>query len=349
MGALVVLAGALSGCSSADSDFDVDVPGLPRSFLQMSGSAYIIDGAYQGESSVGGVGNEVGLNIIVSHPEFLGDDSPGVEEPPPAIGSGDEVVVVTSRFPSGVDITVGDRVLLMVAHNANWDPPWISTAIGTGTGSTFHLVGDATDALMTELKSVARALEVDLESAFVSIGRELLASDVLMRGGSSRDDSLGPALQAAQGQAQSAKAAASPEALWEASDPLTRVLQRGTAPDGLLDTLPELSVVYSISGDVPDTYPGSQVQVRNNLGVTSSIDASLFHGTDNLFGSPGHRFEVTLVVEDPARAMLIGDMPALRWENAYAISVNVSLGSNGQPVATIEPMTASEFATAIGG
>lgn len=343
VGGLVVLAVALAGCSSVDSDFEIDVPylgGGPVSFLQMSGSAYIIDGVYQGQTSIESISDDVGLNIVVSHPEFLGDDSPGVQEPPPVIAPGDEIVVVTSRFPGGVELAVGDRVMLIVAHNANWDPPWISTAIGTGTGPTFHLVGDDTDLLAVELETIAQALEVDLETAFVTVGRELFVSDELMREGSSRDDSLGPALQAARGQARSATAATSPEALWESSDPLTRGLQRGTAPDDLLDTLPELSVVYTISGDVPDAYPGALVQVRNNLGVTSSIDASLSHGTDILFGSPGNPFEVTLVVEDPARAMLIGDLPALRWEGASAIAVNVSLDSNGQPIATVDPMTA---------
>ncbi len=351
-GLATLAAAALAGCSSVDSDIHIGVPysgGGPTSFLQMSGSAYIIDATYMGETSIESVGNDVGLIVEVDHPEFLGDDSPGVQEPPPVIATGDEIIVITSRFPDGVDLARGEGVVLIVAHNSNFDPPWITTAIGTGTGPSFGLVGDDTNLLMVELETVAKALDVDLETAFVTIGRELLASDELMREGSNRNDSLGPALRAASGQAQSATQATSPEALWEASDPLTRALQRGTAPDELLDTLPELSVVYTISGHVPDANPGSSVQVRNNLGVTSSIDAALFHGTDTLFGSPGNPFEITLVVEDPARAMLIGNIAAIRWENAYAISVKVSLDPNGQPVATAEPMTRAEFATAIGG
>jgi hypothetical protein len=351
-----VIAGALfmATTRSPQEDFSMDFFSWshsgPVSFLDKSGSAYIIDGVYLGYAKADNVvGEYLTVDLEVEKAEFLGDDSPDTlgQTPPPQLDTGDRISVTLRKFDISTTLTPGDVVVVMVSHDSNFDPPWITSAIALHSDRDFAMIGANAAPLAEELSVAADTLNMSREDAFRAIARELFSSDVAMRDGASREDSLGPALQAADTARQAAIAAASPEAMWEAADPTERGLQRMAAPDSLLDTLPEMDAVYNISEEFIKAYPDALVELRNKLGVTSSVAADLGEAGDTIYGDPASAFEVTYRTQYEAPATVLASLAPSAWQDQYAVLVDVFMAADGTPTASITPATLEEFKAAI--
>jgi hypothetical protein len=350
--AVLLVAGlAIGACTNqASSDSQIDTPylsGQPESFLGLGASAYLIDGVYVESDGDDQFEDFIALVVDIELPEFLGDDSPGVQDPPPVLAPGDQIRLRVHEFDVTNSLTPGDRILAIVAHNSNLDPPWTTAAIASWTGSGFHMIGGNADKLAVELAVAATTLNSDPETAFVTLAREIFSSDMKIQQGSERRTTYGPALAAIAGVQQ---AASDPTVIWNESDPTQRALQRGTAPDDLLDTLPEMSVIYTFTSEFSTAYPDTLVMVRNNLGITSSVASDLYGASDSIFGSPGNPFEVTIAQPDQlAAATVIGFIDSSDWEGQYAIAVEVTTTEDGTPKASVKSLTQEQFAALIGG
>jgi len=322
----------------------------PVSFLDESGPAYIIEGVYEGYAKTADVIEEyLTVDLEVEKAEFLGDDSPDTlgQTPPPQLDTGDRIGVTLYEFDISTVLSEGDVVVAMVSHNSNFDPPWFTSAIAVHNDRDLAMIGANAAFLADELSVAAGTLKVSREDAFRAIARELFSSDVAVRDGASREDSLGTALQAADIARQAAIAATSPESMWEAADPTERGLQRMAAPDALLDTLPAMSGVYNISKEFIRAYPDALVELRNKLGVTSSVAADVGEAGDTIFGDPSSAFEVTYRTQYEAPATVLASLAPIDWQDQYAVLVDVFMAPDGTPTASISPATIEEFKAAI--
>jgi len=345
-----LLSGALIAASTLSGGADSDVimiesGGLPSTFVDMGGAAYVVSGFYQGTAEVDSFSG-FAVVIELENPMYLGDDSPDTptQTPAPQLSEGEVITIHTREFDADAVVNKGDRVLAIVAHNSNFEPPWVTAAIASGAGDDVAMIGVNADPLQLELTAVAAALESDLESAFFAIAAEQLDADDGVRAGLAYDEAMGPALTEAAAARDEAAAANSLEAIWYDADPLRRGLQRGVAPDSLLDTLPTLYVIYSMSDEFIEQHPRALVEIRNELGVTSSIAADLGEGDDILYGSPGAQFEVTVVTDgNQEQASVIGLVESSQWSDTYAIAVAVETDANGALTATTRRLTEEEF------
>lgn len=348
-----LLVGALYAVSTAgdrnDSAMLTIERGVAQSFLEMGGSAYVVSGIYQGTAEVEGLPS-FAVVVELENPVYLGDDSPDnpTQTPAPKLSKGETITVRTEHFDADRVLEKGDRVLAIVAHHSAFEPPWVTVALGRGKGDDVTMIGANGTSLERELAAVASALNSDRETAFFTIAAEQLEAADMVRAGSPFADSMGPALTVVAASVDSMVAADSAEGLWEEADPAVRGLQRGVAPDSLLDSLPELNVTFSISDAFIEQYPGALIQIRNELGVTASVAADLGEASDILYGSPGAEFEVTVVTDwDQKSAQVIGVAESRKWSDAYALDVTVTIGEDGTPVATTRMLNEDEFALVI--
>lgn len=345
-----LLAGVVVATSLSRSPVPIEtmaeVAGPPHSFADLPGSAYVVSGTFQGTERVGF--DDMGFAVIVEleNPTYLGDDSPETptQTPAPLLSKGETISIWVDEFDLSGALAQGDRVVAIVAHNSDFDPPWITQALGRGGDDDVTMIGLNAEALNVELAAVASSLKVDREQALWTLAAEQLEADDRERAGEVRSDSLGPALAVAASTRDDIQLAASGDALWDSVDPAIRGLQRGVAPDALLDELPELSVVYTVSDDFIKKYPDMLIQVRNELGITSSIEAAIGEASDTVYGSPGGMFEVTLVKEGSQKsANVIGPLEASKWNGAYALAIVVDIDRAGDPVVNASTLTETQF------